>query len=213
VTPFKARSHCDISFPCICSNNPVYLSAGNLSVRQPEPKMTQSSRQRNARLAGLLYLLSLLTAIIGEFVVHGSRGYALGLVAVACYIAVTLLLYFIFKPVNPTIALLAISSNLIALTLEALRFQPHGIDIAMVFHGLYCLLIGYLIIRSRFVPQTLGVLMVLAGIVWLVYLSRPLASSISPWNTAFGLLAEGLLCLWLLLKGINPQQITTPLTT
>jgi hypothetical protein len=36
--------------------------------------MTQSTFHRNARLACLLYLLSLLTAIIGEFVVHGIFG-------------------------------------------------------------------------------------------------------------------------------------------
>jgi hypothetical protein len=36
--------------------------------RPPEPP------RRNARLAGLLYLARLLTAIIGEFVVHGTFG-------------------------------------------------------------------------------------------------------------------------------------------
>ncbi len=183
-----------------------------MSTPETLKRIAEASPRFKARLAGILYLLSLLTAIIGEFVVHGTRSYALGLVAVACYIGVTLLLYAIFKPVSNTLALLALCSNLIALALEALRFQPQGIDIAMVFHGLYCLLIGYLIVRSNLVPRILGVLMALAGLDWLAYLSRPLANSLSPWNTAFRLVAEGLLCLSLLAMGVNVQRSTQQTT-
>jgi hypothetical protein len=60
-----------------------------------------------------------------------------------------------------------------------------------VFFGLYCLLIGYLILRSTFLPRFLGVLMALGGLGWLTFLSPALSSKLSPWNMAPGILGEG----------------------
>jgi hypothetical protein len=52
-----------------------------------------------ARIAGALFLLGLLSAVFGEFYVRRFEIVA-DLVAVSCMIAVTLLLYGIFAPVN-----------------------------------------------------------------------------------------------------------------
>ena len=52
------------------------------------------------------------------------------LIAVPCYVAVTLLLNGIFKPVNRSLSLLAVSFNLLGLAFEALRLNPRGVDIA-----------------------------------------------------------------------------------
>ena len=76
----------------------------------------------------------------------------------------------------------------------------------LVFFGFYCLLIGYLIFRSTFLPQTLGVLMAFAGLGWLTFLSSPLANYLSPYNMVPGLLGEGSLTLWLLVVGVNEQK-------
>jgi hypothetical protein len=62
-------------------------------------------------------------------------------------IAVTLLLYGIFKPVSRGLSLLAASFNLVGLTFGALRWNPRGVDIPVVFDGFYCLVIGYLIFQ------------------------------------------------------------------
>lgn len=164
------------------------------------------STHRRARIAGALYLLVVVTAISGEFVLRGRPKVAAGLIAVACYVAVTLLLYDIFKAVGMRLALLAASSNLAGLLLEAIRWNPGGIDVAMVFHGLYCIVIGYLMFRSGSLPRILGVLMAFAGMVWLIYLFPALALDVSPYNTAIGLLGEGLPCLWLLVFGINQPR-------
>ncbi|MFY9986857.1 MAG: DUF4386 domain-containing protein [Chthoniobacterales bacterium] len=51
------------------------------------------------------------------------------------------------------------TDQLQALALVALQSYNIGYDVALVFFGFHCLLIGYLIIRSTFLPQTLGVLM------------------------------------------------------
>ena len=76
----------------------------------------------------------------------------------------------------------------------------------LVFFGFYCLLIGYLIFRSTFLPQILGVLMAFAGLGWLTFLSSPLANYLFPYNMVPGLLGEGSLTLWLLVVGVNEQK-------
>ena len=48
--------------------------------------------------------------------------------------------------------------------------------------------------------------MAFAGLVWLIYLSRSLANYLSLYNTAAGLLGEGLPMLWLLVMGVNAQR-------
>jgi hypothetical protein len=89
---------------------------------------------------------------------------------------------------------------------EALRLTPRGVDIGIVFHGFYCLLIGYLIWRSTFLPRILGALVAFAGLAWLTFLSPPLANYLSPYNLASGLVGEASLMLWLLVMGVNLQR-------
>ena len=81
---------------------------------------------------------------------------------------------------NRGLSLLAAFFNLVGLAFEALRLNPRGVDIALVFTGFYCLLIGYLIFRSTFLPRILGALMAFAGLGWLTYLSNPLVSPSVP---------------------------------
>jgi len=73
-----------------------------------------------------------------------------------------------------------------------LRLRDHASGIAFVFFGLYCVLIGYLIFRSTFLPRILGVLMVIAGLCWLTgsftgFLSPPLAALLRPCLLAGGI--------------------------
>ena len=53
--------------------------------------------------------------------------------------------------------------------------------IALVFFGFFCLLIGYLIFKSDFLPRILGVLMALAGLGWLTFLSPPFGAKYFPY--------------------------------
>jgi hypothetical protein len=76
----------------------------------------------------------------------------------------------------------------------------------LVFFGFYCLLIGYLIFKSTFLPRILGVLMAFGGLGWLTFLSPPLADYLSPYTLAPGILGEGALALWLLVIGVNVQR-------
>jgi hypothetical protein len=173
-------------------------------------RIAETSPGFKARMASVFFLLTMLTATFSELVVRGKLSFAAdlaaGIVEVSGMVAVTLLFYAIFKPVNRGLSLLAASFNLVALTFEALQLQPRGVGIGMVFHGFYWFLIGYLIFKSTFLPRILGALMTIAGLGWLTYLSPSLVNYLSPYNLASALLAEGLVMLWLLVMGVNVQR-------
>lgn len=166
----------------------------------------ETSPRLNARVAGVFYLLAVLTAAFAERFVRGRLLYAAGLIPVACFVVVTLLLYQLFKPMNRGLALLAAIFNLVGLSLEALELHLWGANVALIFHGLYCLLIGYLVFRSTFLPRILGMLMAIGGLAWLTDLSTPLTQHLSPYNVIIGFTGEGLLMLWLLVMGVNAQR-------
>lgn len=121
---------------------------------------------------------------------------------------VTLLFYHIFKPVNRSLSLLAAILSLagcVSGALGAFQLAPSPIH-PLVFFGWYCLLIGYLIVRSTFLPRILGGLMALGGLGWLTFLSPALAERLSPYNLAPGIIGEGVLALWLVAVGVNAQR-------
>ena len=168
-------------------------------------RIAEVSPRFKARITGVLSLLNLLAAVFGEFFVRRLE-FAGDLIAVSCMVAVTLLLYDIFKPVNRGLSLPAVFINLVGLTFGALRWNPRGVDITVVFGGFFCLLIGYLIFRSTFLPRILGALMAVAGLGWLTFLSPPLARHLSPYNLALGILGQESVMLWLLVMGVNVQR-------
>ena len=72
--------------------------------------------------------------------------------------------------------------------------------------GVYCLLIGYLIIRSTFLPRILGVLLMIGGVSWLTFAYVPFARMLAPYNYVPGIVAEGLLTLWLLVMALDTRR-------
>lgn len=171
------------------------------------------SPQLRARMAGIFYLLTFLTGafaafVSGKLVVYSE---AVNLVASACYVVVTLLFYGLFKPVDASLSLIATVFSLVGCILGALNVfhvipAPIRSVNPLVLFGVYCLLIGYLIFRSTFLPRVLGVLMAFGGLGWLTFLSPQLADYLTPYNLAPGILGEGALILWLLAKGVNAQR-------
>jgi hypothetical protein len=89
-------------------------------------------------------------------------------------------------------------------TFVKLYAQCFNIDLAI--NAWFCILIGYLIFKSTFVPKVLGVLFALAGVALLTFLYMPLASSLIPYNLAVDALGELALTLWLLVKGVNAER-------
>ena len=163
-----------------------------------------------ARIIGGVYLLYFLTAVGAEVFVGRGRLVvydAVNLIAHVLYIAMTLLFYYMFKPVNRRLSLLAAFFSLVGCANEVLgifNLAPYRIS-SLVFFGPWCLLIGYLIFRSTFLPRILGVLMAFAGVGWLIFLS-PLENRLSTYLKVLGFVAELSLCLWLLVMGVNIQK-------
>ena len=170
----------------------------------------EASPRPRARITGVVYLLYFLTAVSAEVFVGRGRLVAfdaVNLIAYAFYIAVTLLFYYMFKPVNRSLSLLAAFFSLVGCANDVLglfNLAPFKIS-SLVFFGPFCLLIGYLIFRSTFLPRILGVLMAFAGLGWLIFLT-PLANSLSIYLKVLGFLAELSLMLWLIVKGVNVRR-------
>jgi hypothetical protein len=163
------------------------------------------SPRLTARVAGVLYSLTILSGTLALVLVRGRL--AANLIAAGSYVAVTVLFYYLFKPVNRNLSLLAAAVSLggcVVGALSALHLAPFSIN-PLVFFGFYCLLIGYLIFRSTFLPRFLGALMAIGGLGWMTFVSASLAQNLFPYNLAPGILGEGTLTLWLLIFGVNAQ--------
>ena len=169
-------------------------------------RIRETSPRFKARVAGIFYLLAVLTAAFAEGFVRGRLLYAAGLMPVACFVVVTLLFFQLFRPMNRSLASLAAISNLIGLTFEALELHLWGANVALIFHGVYGLLIGYLAFRSAFLPRILGVLMVIGSLAWITDLSTPLTTHLAPYNVITGFAGEGLVMLWLAVIAVNAER-------
>jgi hypothetical protein len=94
-----------------------------------------------------------------------------------------------------------------ALALLSLNLHTVAASICMVFFGFYCLLIGYLIFRSTFMPRIIGVFMAITGLTYQLFLSPPLATYLFPYVVKpAGALGELSLLLWLIIFGVNAQR-------
>jgi Domain of unknown function (DUF4386) len=221
-------------------------------------QIAEGSPRPNARTIGVVYLFYFLTAFLGGFLAKGlvvpgdaaatassilahealyRSGFAISLIANVIYIAVTVLFYRLFEPVNRNMSLLAAFFSLVgctvqisggilqlaplvflgdsqwlsaftveqmqAATLLCLRWYSQVFTIALVIFAFYDLVLGYLIFRSRFLPRFLGVVMMLAGVGWLTFVWPPLSTALSAYVLPLGALAEFLLMLWLLVRGVD----------
>jgi hypothetical protein len=79
-------------------------------------------------------------------------------------------------------------------------------NVGLVFFGVYLGLIGYLILRSTFLPRGLGVLMMLAGLSYMAFLSPPLVRQLLPYILVPAGVGQVSLTLWLLVKGLNARR-------
>jgi len=174
-------------------------------------RIREVSPRFKARITGVVYLLYFLMAILAQILVSHkfvAYGDATNLIATGCYVVLTLLFYAMFKPVNRSLSLLAALFSLAGCVVMTLGLFPRvSLPISpLLFFGPYCLLIGYLIFRSTFLPRILGMLMALAGLGWLAFLSPNLAHYLTLCIEGLGILAEASLMLWLIVMGVNAQR-------
>jgi Domain of unknown function (DUF4386) len=98
------------------------------------------------------------------------------------------------------------AEQLQSLALVFLKLNAYAFQIDLVFFGFWCILTGYLIFRSTFLPRVLGVLVAISGVGWVTYLYPPLANYLSLYIAAASALGEIPLELWLIVKGVNVQR-------
>jgi hypothetical protein len=216
-----------------------------------------------ARAAGLFWLLTILTSMFafimaGQFLVAGNAAataanlteheglqrlaFVANLIATVCYLAVTLLMYVLLKPVNRNVSLMGAFFSLVGcaigtvsclfflaplavlkggsapgglttgqsqdLALTLLTLSGRANDIGLVFFACHVLTIGYLIRRSTFLPPVLGTLLWVTGVCYLtnsfaVFFALPFRTYLMPVVGLGGLLGEGALTGWLLIKTVN----------
>jgi|SRR5271154_4641464 len=224
----------------------------------------EASPQVYARVGGVLYLLIIVTGLVGEVVVRGRLvvsgdaaatasniaaapflwriGIAADLLMHVCDVPLMLIFYVLLKPVSKTLALLAVLFNLVqtaalvaykltlvvalfllgdaeylkafeprqlhALTYLSVKADGYGFGMGLIFFGCECLVLGYLIRKSGYLPKILGVLMQIAGVCYLInsfalLLAPKVANVLFPAILLPAFVGELSLCLWLLVKGVN----------
>jgi hypothetical protein len=130
----------------------------------------------------------------------GICGLAIGGVALVSHLASIGLLQG-----GPALGGLSTSQQQTA-ALIALRLQLQVFSIGMVFFGVQCVIAGYLITRSGYLPRALGILLALGGTSYLIscfvsFMSPDFGARLAPFILPMGLLGEGSLTFWLLFKG------------
>src|SRR5216684_5697527 len=101
--------------------------------------------------------------------------------------------------------------QLYAMASLAIKSHSYGFGVALIFFGCTCLILGYLIFKSGFLPKALGVLMQIAGLSYLtdsfaLILAPNFANRIFPAVLVPAYVGEASLCLWLLVKGVNVEK-------
>lgn len=98
--------------------------------------------------------------------------------------------------------------QLAALAKMDVRSHGYGFGVSLIFFGGACIVTGYLIFRSGYLPKVIGILMAIAGACYLInsfalILSPPVADRLYPAILIPAFVGELSFCLWLLIKGVN----------
>lgn len=151
-------------------------------------------------------------------------------------------LYVLLRPVNEAVALLLLVLNAIGVAVQCASYLPlfavlaqsdsvgltgpqleglamlavtthqTGFVMAQVFFSAWLFPLGWLVLRSGFLPRFLGWLLLLDGVAVLVWflqaLLAPAYPAISYPSWAIGFVAEVGFALWLVVKGVRPGEPT-----
>lgn len=103
-------------------------------------------------------------------------------------------------------------NQLATLSLLSLNIQTQGYAIGLVFFGFYCLIVGYVIYQSKFLPKIFGILYAFSGLCYLVnsftmFLSKGFENPLFLYLAIPIFIGELSVCLWLLIKGIDTSKM------
>lgn len=163
-----------------------------------------------ARQIGFVYLAYFVTAMLAEGLHSSGRlvfSAAMSTASYGVYALLTSLFYRLFKPVDATVSLGAAVFSFVGCLIGGLGVFHIALPYVnqLFFFGCYCLLLGYLIVHSVFLPRLLGALMIAAGFGSLIFL-LPFTAPLGRYVEGLGILAEATLMLWLLIAGIDYRR-------
>jgi hypothetical protein len=159
-------------------------------------------------------------------------GFATDLADLPMFLAVAIVMYVIFRPVNAPIAMAMLVLNAVSAPIQGLNMLNQagamllasdpssaaqvlflldlhriGYLIAQIFFGLYLLPLGYLVYRSGFMPKILGWVLMVGSAAYVAGVAVAFAGQgfESSLATSFGLIggfAELIFLSWLLIRGV-----------
>ena len=102
-------------------------------------------------------------------------------------------------------------NQLQALASLSLTLHEYSFGVGLIFFGVSCLVVGYLIFKSSYFPRTIGILQIIARLCYLInslsqLLHPALAEKMFPFILLPAFIGELATCLWLLVKGINTSK-------
>jgi hypothetical protein len=184
--------------------------AANAAANSAPSAASRGAATLTARIAGVVYLLYLVAVGLAFLVVDRRPVVCRDALLLSnfFYLILGLLFYGLFKAVSRRVALdvalFSVGGSVLGVLhlfhlLTHLRTTP--------FLACFDLLIGWLIVRSRFLPPVLGWLMVLNGVGWLAYMAPVVAERSHGRMSDFSFAVEGVLALWLLIRGVAERGV------
>lgn len=211
-----------------------------------------------ARLTGVVYLILIVGGIFAQGFVsdrlvdfHNAgttasnilsneslyrTGFTVFLIEMTAQIVMTVLFYYLLKPVSRSGAMLATvlgltgaliktvarvfflaplavlhssafdASQVNSLALLLLRINNDGAAVALAFFGPSTFLTGWLMIKSTFFPKWMGILSVVGGILWTSYYVPSLGNSLFMVSAIFALVGSLATIGWLIIVGVNEEK-------
>ncbi len=98
------------------------------------------------------------------------------------------------------------AQQLQALTLLLLKLNVRTLDMGQIFFGFQWLAIGYLILKSDFLPRIFGAIAAFSGLWYLTRLYPPVLSALFPYTLIVPAIGVMALMLWLTIKGVDAQR-------
>jgi Domain of unknown function (DUF4386) len=156
-------------------------------------------------------------------------GLAFAFVSAFLFLVVAWGLYVLLQTVNRDLALLFLLLNAVGVAIQcasllqlisaiqapevaatallAANVYRGGFAAAQLFFGTWLFPLGYLVLKSKFLPRLLGILLILDGFAEMIWffqaLLLPAYPAIKVPGTVVSLLAEVGLALWLLIRGVK----------
>ena len=99
------------------------------------------------------------------------------------------------------------ASQLQTLVPVFLDLHEYGIHIVDIFFGLWLFPMGYLVIKSNFIPKIIGVFLIIACFGYLVdFVTFFVFPNVKVVMSQFTFIGEVMMVFWLLIKGVNVEQ-------